>query len=229
MEQNSRRRPAMVVGTRSDGKRWPIPSKMKKKGLYMKSLCSLSVALLAGLMLLSQGCVGRVVGEGAEKALGPKGAYWQEKPLAASKDSKVLASYRRFELGTVKNDFGKNVPSDFIPKFRSEFAAELKEARLPSDSSGKTLLINVSVIHYETADTTDNVLGPLEQVVAHVDLVDKDSQQVLASGNAIGRTGKSVGMGVDWKARGLAKALVKWISDYSPKSKEDEEKKAKGR
>jgi hypothetical protein len=195
----------------------------------MKSLCCLPVAMLTGLMLLSQGCVGRVVGEGAEKALGPKGAYWQEKPLAASKDAKVLAAYRRFELGTVKNDFGKNVPSDLIPKFRTEFSKELKDAKLPEDPSGKTLLINVNIIHYETADMTDNVLGPLEQVVAHVELVDKDSQQVLASGNAIGRTGKSVGMGVEWKARGLAKALVKWLSDYYSKAKEDEEHKAKNK
>ena len=195
----------------------------------MKSLCYLPLMVLTGLMLLSQGCVGRVIGEGAEKTLGPKGDYWQEKPLAASKDSKVLGAYKRFELGTVKNDYGKNVPADFIPKFRAEFAKEMKDAKLPEDASGKTLLINVSVIHYETADTTDNVLGPLEQVVAHVDLVDKDTQQVLASGNAIGRTGKTVGLGVEWKARGLAKALVKWISDYHPKGKEAEEKKAKSK
>ena len=187
----------------------------------MKPLYYLPLATLTGLMLLSQGCVGRVVGEGAEKTLGPKGAYWQEKPLAAGKDAKPLGVYKRFELGTVKNDFGKNVPSDLIPKFREEFAKELKEAKLPEEAAGKTLLINVTIIHYESADTTDNVLGPLEQVVAHVEMVDKDSQQVLASGNAIGRTGKTVGMGVDWKARGLAKALVKWIGDYYPKGKEE--------
>ncbi len=51
---------------------------------------------------------------------------------------------------------------------------------------------------------------------------DKDSQKTLASGNAVGRTGKTVGLGVDWKARGLAKALVKWASDYRPRSKDED-------
>ncbi|HVP09625.1 MAG TPA: hypothetical protein VMV94_00370 [Phycisphaerae bacterium] len=191
----------------------------------MKSLYYLPVAMLTGLMLLSQGCVGRVIGEGAEKTLGPKGAYFQEKPLAASKDMKVLGPYKKFELGTVKNDYGKNVPADFIPKFREEFAKQVKDAKLGEEGAGKTLLVNVNVIHYETADMADNVFGPLEQVVAHVELVDKDTGQVLASGNAIGRTGKSVGMGVDKKAIGLARGIVKWIGDYHPKGKEAEEKK----
>lgn len=189
----------------------------------MRRLQSLSVLLLAGFALLSQGCVGRLVGEGAEKTLGPKGDYWETKKAAASKKTKVLAEYRRIELGAVNNEIGANLPADFLSKFKAEFAKQLRESKLAKDPAGKTLVINVDVIHYENADTTDNVLGPLEQVVARVNMVDKDSQQVVAAGNAIGRTGKTVGLGVDWKARGLAKALIKWVSDYS--SKDDDEKK----
>jgi hypothetical protein len=189
----------------------------------MKTLHGLSVALLACLAFLSQGCVGRVVGEGAEKTLGPKGVYWEEKPVAASHKTKALGEYRKFELGTVKNSYGKNVPPDFVSKFRAEFSKQLHESKLPKEGTGKTLLINVDLIHYEIADTSDNILGPLEQVVARVELVDNDTQQVIASGNAVGRTGKSVGVGVEWKARGLAKALIKWVSDYYPKPKGEKE------
>ena len=32
---------------------------------------------------------------------------------------------------------------------------------------------------------------------------------------------KTVGLGVDWKARGLAKGIIKWISDYYPKKEKD--------
>jgi len=188
----------------------------------METRRGLLVALLAGLALASQGCMGRLVGEGAEKALGPKGVYWEETPLAAGKDMKVLELYRNFELGTAKNDFGRNVPPEFLGKFRAEFARQLQESKLPKEPGGKTLVFNVYVIHYETADTADNILGPLEQVVAHVELVDKDSQKTLASGNAVGRTGKSVGLGVNWKARGLAKALIRWASDYCPRSKDED-------
>ena len=194
----------------------------------MKMVHGLSLGLLACLAFLSQGCVGRVVGEGAEKALGPKGVYWEEKAVAVNHKTKALGVYQRIELGTVKNSYGKNVPPDFITKFRAEFTKQLQESKLPKEASGKTLLLNVDIIHYEVADTSDNVLGPLEQVVAHVDLVDKDTQQVVGSGNAVGRTGKSVGLGVEWKARGLAKALIKWVSDYYPKpkgEKEEEEEK----
>ena len=80
------------------------------------------------------------------------------------------------------------------------------------------------MIHYEKADMDDNVFGPLEQVVAHVELVDKASGEMVACGNAIGRTGKTVGLGAEAKAEGLAKALIKWASDYYPGAEEDKKK-----
>lgn len=187
-----------------------------------------STAVLGILAFSVPGCMGRLVGEGAERALGPKGAYWEEKPLAESKDDKVLAPYQRFELGEVTNDFGRNVPPEFFELFQQEFVKQLHDSKLPKGREGRTAVFNVHVIHYEKADTTDNVLGPLEQVVARVEIVDKDSGAVLATGNAVGRTGKTVGLGVDWKARGLAKALIRWASDYYPKASESDTKRKKG-
>ncbi len=182
------------------------------------------ILLAVAVSVVCSGCLGRMVGEGAEKTLGPKGAYWEEKSLAYSKKEKVLAPYTNFVLGQVKNDFGRNVPREFFSLFPREFEKALEKSKLPDTPTGKTLVVNVTVIHYETADETDNVLGPLEQVVAKVQLVDKATNKVMAYGNVIGRTGKTVGLGVDWKARGLAKGIVKWISDYYPrKHKESEE------
>ena len=182
--------------------------------------------VLAAVAVSSAGCLGRLVGEGAEEALGPKGAYWEEKPVAPDKHDKALATYRNFKLGEVTNGFGRNLPADFIPLFRGEFDKQLQESHLPKEASGKTLSFKVNVFHYETADMTDNVFGPLEQVVAHVELVDGASGATVASGNAIGRTGKTVGLGVEWKARGLAKALLKWARDYYPKPEGEPEEKA---
>jgi hypothetical protein len=181
------------------------------------------ILLALVIPMLSTGCVGRIVGEGAEKALGPKGDYWEEKPLAYSKADKVLTPYTHYVLGSVKNDYGRNVPPEFFGMFPVEFRKVLLKSKLPINPNGKTLLINVSVIHYEIADTTDNILGPLEQVVARVQLVDKSTNQVLGYGNVIGRTGKTVGLGTDKKAEGLAKGIVKWIKAYSPKPPEEEE------
>jgi hypothetical protein len=194
------------------------------KGAVMKRTL-LSISLIGSLLFLP-GCMGRLIGEGAETALGPKGDYWEQKSVASRKDHKSLLKYQQFELGSVKNEIGRLLPPEFIGMFRKEFSDQLDKSNLPNTGRGKTLLVDVSIVHYEKADMTDNVFGPLEQVVARVKLVDKDSGKVLAVGNAIGRTGKTVGMGVDNKAEGLAKGLVKWISDYYPKP-EKEEKKAK--
>jgi hypothetical protein len=191
------------------------------KGRRMKRNIACILLALA-IPVICSGCLGRVVGEGAEKALGPKGDYWQEKRLAVSKEDKVLAPYTKFVLGKVKNEYGRNVPAEFFELFPDEFEKVLAKSKLPDNKTGKTLVINVAVIHYEIADRTDNILGPLEQVVARVELVDKDTNKVLAYGNVIGRTGKTVGLGVDWKARGLAKGIIKWISDYYPMPEEDE-------
>lgn len=184
---------------------------------------TLIVALTAFAALGSQGCVGRAIGEGAEKTLGPKGAYWEIKPVASSKETKALSSYKNFELGAFKNEAGKNAPSEFLSRFPGELSKRLQKSRLPKDKSGKTLVFNVTIMHYETADASDNVFGPLEQVMARVELVDKASGDVLANGTAIGRTGKSVGLGTEWKAWGLSRALIKWASDYYPKGKDDKE------
>lgn len=180
----------------------------------MRKVATLHVFVLSMAAVASQGCLGRMIGEGAEGAMGPKGAYFEEQPVAATKDAKKLSSYGKFELGTVTNEYGRNVPAEFMAEFPKQFADKLKGSKLSKSKGSDTLVFNVSIIHYEEADMTDNVFGPLEQVVAHVELVDKGSGAVVASGNAIGRTGKTVGLGPKAKAEGLAKALIKWAEDY---------------
>lgn len=187
----------------------------------MRRINGLVFCLLIGPILLAQGCVSRAIGEGAEKTLGPKGAYWEVRPVAPTKDHRSLAGYS-FALGQVSNSIGTNLPPDFISTFTNEFNKRLNASKLPHGGSGKIAVFNVNIIHYEKADMTDNVLGPLEQVVARVELVDQSSNQVLADAVAIGRTGKSVGLGTEWKAWGLSRALIKWAKDYYPKTAGDD-------
>lgn len=184
-----------------------------------RSVPAFGLVVLVAVALASGGCMGRLIGEGAEGAMGPKGAYFEEKPVAAAKEGKGLEAYQRFELGEVKNEFGRNVPPAFLSEFPVKFREQLDKSELPKADSGKTAVFHVTILHYEAADLTDHVLGPLEQVIAKVQLVDKDTGNVIASGNALGRTGKTVGMGTGAKAEGLAKALIKWASDYYTKPK----------
>jgi hypothetical protein len=181
---------------------------------------TIRVLAMIGVMVAamgSQGCMERLVGEGVEATMGPKGAYFEEKPLAATKDQKALEPYKRFELGEVKNMTGKFMPPEFPSQLAAQFKEQLSESALPKEASGKTIVFRVSVIHYEAASMLSNAFGPFEEVVARVELMNKDDGQVVGSGVAISRSEKSVNLGSEKKAQGLAKALIKWASDYYPK------------
>lgn len=156
--------------------------------------------------------------------MGPQAAYFEEKPLAAEKDHKALEAYKRFELGEVKNMTGKFMPPAFMTYLPAQFNAQLAKSDLPKEASGKSLVFRVTIIHYEAAGTVDNVFGPFEEVVARVELVDKDGGQVIGQGVAVSRSEKSVNLGPEKKAQGLAKALIKWASDYYPKPLEPQKK-----
>jgi hypothetical protein len=188
-----------------------------RKGRIMIHRNGLIVATLVILAGLSQGCVGRLIGEGVEAARGGQGDYGEIQPVAGAKNHSALSAYERFELGDVINECGRLMPGEFISRFKAQFAEQLADSDLPRASSGKTLAFNVAIIHYEKAKAADNIFGPLEEVVARVDLVDAESGEVLATGNAVGRTGKSVGLGTKTKAEGLSEALIKWVEDYYPK------------
>ncbi|MCD6304556.1 MAG: hypothetical protein J7M21_06305, partial [Planctomycetes bacterium] len=92
-------------------------------------------------------------------------------------------------------------------------------AHLPRDPAGRTLVVRGTVIHYESASTLGFVIGPLEEVIVRAELVDKDTQRVLGRANCIGRTKASINAGPKQKAKGLAKAFVRWIDSRYPKDK----------
>ncbi len=183
----------------------------------MRRSTLLLIVGLTALALLSQGCM-RAATESLQFARGGQGAYFQEKPLSPTpKDHLALADYQRFELGEFKNMSGQSMPPDFPSLLAAKFSEHLAKSKLPKGASGKTLAFNVTLIYYEKASTVENVFGPLEEAVARVEVVDKDSGKVLATGAVVGRSTQSVGLGPEYKADGMAKALLKWASDYYPK------------
>lgn len=178
----------------------------------MKQVLSLLIVAVVGMCSL--GC-GRAIGEAAEFAMGPKGIYV---PLIspAREGSWPLAEYTRFELEPFTDDFGGRTPVELLRVLPVKFQEELIEAKLPNQPGGKTLVIRGSVYHYESSDLVGMALGPLEEVIARVELLDKDSGKVIAQANCVGRTTKAVGKGVSKKAQGLARAIVSWIKTYYP-------------
>lgn len=171
--------------------------------------------ILLGLVSVLSGC-GTAIKEGVGIARGAKGVYAPIQPIAASAEARPLGAYRRFELGTIADDFGGKTPSQFLPLLRQAFAEQLADSDLPNSPGGKTLLIRGKILHYESEDLLGVAVGPLEQVVVRAELVDKDTGQVLGTANCIGRTTERVNLGVAKKADGLAKAFISWIESRYP-------------
>ena len=172
--------------------------------------------LLAGALLTASAGCSTVAGEIFGLFKGAKGVYAPIKPLAVGKETRPLGDYRRFEIGKITDDFGGKVPSTLMTRFEPAFEELLEKARIPNEPSGKTLLIRGKFLHYEDAGTVGIMIGPLEQVLARIELVDKSSGRVLGVANCIGRTEDRVNVGVKKKAEGLAKAIASWIDSRFP-------------
>ena len=180
----------------------------------MKTLLTLSLTLLMSLSLVG-GC-GTIVKEGVGVAMGAKGVFTPIQPVAATKDQRPLGGYERIELVRFTDDFGGKVPPALWQHLPGEFQKQLAEKKLPNRPQGKTLLLRGKILHYEDENLVGLVVGPLEEVVVRVELVDKASGKVLGVANCIGRTTTRVNSGVENKAEGLAKALASWIASRYP-------------
>ena len=175
-----------------------------------------TITILVAAALFCGGC-SRLVGEGAAVALGAKGNYIPIQPVGWDRLQAPLREYSDFQLGTIEDSFGGLVPSELLRVLPGKFKRELAEEELPTKPGGKTLLIRGKIYHYEKSGLFGNVFGPHEEVVARMELVDKKTGKVIAVANCVGRTNKSVNLGIDKKADGLAKGIVKWLASGYPK------------
>jgi len=179
-----------------------------KTGYLLGTVMLLTAASMLGCSTAAKETVGLFTGA--------KGLYAPIKPVAADQTARPLGQYRHFELGAITDDFGGNVPGGLISHLRQAFPEAIADAKLPNEPGGKTLLIRGRILHYEDAGTLGFAIGPLEEVVARLEMVDKDSGQVLGEANCIGRTTTRTTLGVANKGRGLAKAIASWIDKRYP-------------
>lgn len=184
----------------------------------MKSATKLSVLLVFAGLVLTSGCVGRLIDEGIEKGLGPTAKVCSLEPRLPEKASNYLAGYKNFELALpIKSEF-PDTPGEFMTYFPTRMQEQLASKGLPVGKSGKTLLIGVTIVGYQPVSSYNKVLGPTEEVIARVELTEKDTGKLVAKAICIGRTYQSVGLGPRWKAWGLSRAIVNnWIDNCYPK------------
>jgi len=119
-------------------------------------------------------------------------------------------------LGAITDDMGGKVPPGLFTALPVKLAEALRDKKIPNAASGKTLLIQGKILHYEGASSSAVATAGVEFVVARIELVDKDTGKVLGVANCAGWSSKRVTLGVDRKAEGLAKAIVGWIDKHYP-------------
>jgi len=174
-----------------------------------------TLRILAAVTLAATGGCIRAAKEGLGVAIGAKGSY-RLVPGSAELGTEGLANYTNFELRSLTDATEGLAPRELWGYLPSEFQKELDSKKLPRQARGKTLLARGKVIYYEDSSMAGNIFGPLEEVVARVEFVDKATGRVLAEALCVGRTGETVNRGIQKKAEGLAKAIVRWIHDHYP-------------
>jgi hypothetical protein len=180
------------------------------KGTLMNRLAI--PALTIGL-LFAGGCT-RIASETYGKVVGPKGFSIDLRVVPAS-DEVLISNYGRFELGRFTDDTAGHAPATLFSSLPFEFDKVLTERRIPS-TSGRALLIRGRVIYYESSDMASQIFGPLEEVIARVQFVDKASGRILGEALCVGRTTTTLSRGAEKKAEGLSRAIVGWLEAHNP-------------
>jgi hypothetical protein len=174
--------------------------------------------LLTAALVFFSGCMSRAIKEGVGAATGAKGSF-SESPSMGSQGAKPLAGYQDFQVGRIEDDFKGRTPRQLIQLLPGKIREDLRKENLPAGKGGKTCVINVSVRYYEQAGAMGQVFGPLEEVVAEVQLVDKNDDRVVGSAMCVGRSTTTANQGVEKKAEGLSKGIVSWIKSRYPERK----------
>jgi hypothetical protein len=173
---------------------------------------TLRLFLLAAI--LSAGGCGRAVTEGLGAVRGPQGVAVVVEPVSPYRSDFALGQYTHFQLGTITDEFGRT-PRRFFLMFPQDFTNALMDKRMLGRSGGKTLLIRGKIIHFEdTTRVTSHLFGPFEEIIARIELVDKDTGRVLGVADCVGRSTESVNQGLEKKSAGLAMAIVEWIVQH---------------
>jgi hypothetical protein len=173
-------------------------------------LRAIVIVSLVGLTAVIGGC-GTAATEIVGLATGGKGTFTPIQSISTN-----LGAYQQFELGTITDDMGGKVPPAFFAAMQQEFSGELREQKIPNTPSGKAVLVRGRILHYEGSSSIGMLTGAVEFVVARIEMVDKDTGQVLGTANCVGSTKTRGTRGVGSKADGLAEAIVKWIEQHYP-------------
>ena len=191
-------------------------------------LCAILAPLLAGCLQAG------VAMEGVGTFSGPKAIYREIKPLANNPDARPLGRYSRFETAAFQDGSGGMVPPEFLSYIPQEIKTRLADLHLSNSPKGRTVIISGRILYYEEQSLVRALISPLEEVIARVELIDKETGEVIGVAVCVSRVTArtqtqavrdplrdvNVKSGVRIKAVGLAKAIYEWIRSRYPENKE---------
>ena len=180
------------------------------------------LAILIMTLALSSIGGSRGIKEGLYAVTGASG----KTTLIKGDPSNLAAQYGSCTVETFQNDIGDICPQSFLDKLPGVIQERLRhKPRSLGDKFGgkekgemgpfftgpanKTILITGRVIQYDIGDIANKAMGPLDEAICRVQILDADTNTMLAEANLTSRVKSSVRTGPSEMAEGIAKAIEK--------------------
>lgn len=164
---------------------------------------SLTAAMLG---LGNLGCMSRLISEGAGTVTGASGKVVH---ITRSRD---LRQYKGLSIESLTISPGLPTPGNVTMLIRQQIIEEVDKRGLKVTGEPR-LKLSAEVIHYETGGLVDTAIGPLEEMVVRTKLIDAESGALLTEANLIGRSKATTSSGPEHLARGVGRALDRWLEE----------------
>jgi len=162
------------------------------------------------------GCMSRAISEGIGVVTGASG-----KVVDIVRPT-LLVHYRGLKIESITVTPGLKTPANLTSLIRENLEKVATKKKLTQDGRPQ-LLLSGEVINYETADTVDTAIGPIEECILRAKLTDAESGEVLTVVNLVSRAKSTSASGAKHLSEGIGKALSKWLKEGGITS--DEERK----
>lgn len=172
------------------------------------------VLLLAGLAAGQLGCIGRAINEGYGAVAGAKANFV---PIQALPVAEGLGPVT---IEPITSEMGVAMSPDWLSALAQQ--ARLATSAKPVFVNGKRpIKITGRVVHYETPEVLDELLGPAPEVVVRLTAHDAGTGQVIGVGNVLGRARSSTSSSQEDLTEAFGKGVVKWLETSIPPPPED--------
>jgi len=173
------------------------------------------LALAVPMMGFLSGCQGLVVGKVVNEV---KGVSPQ---LTVIKDPEATAmlEYQTVKVEPFKNQMGDSVPYYAPEKIRKEVIRQITRSpqvyELTGTTSPNTLIIQGTIIHYQTSKGLSKAIGGFYQLICHIRLIDGKTGAVIGEANCGGFSKAMVRSDFEDMSKGVGKSVRKWLTRSS--------------